>query len=387
MLPSVELFSLRSCRSSLSIGLAAILASTLSAQSAFKHWGTTYETQVGVGYDSNVYGLRDSYLNDGFWDASQSVKLERRNSLTSFDITGVIDHTDYFDQSDADYTDASVAISASYPDDKIDVTFWNASLFWNKETRLNLDAGKRVQPTVYGARFGGEWKLSPKTGFVGSFAANTSDLSSQGLSKTDSIKLRAGISRAWGAESRWSFEYRLSKGESDSAVSSKSTNHHLGFRGFGVLTPKLRGSFFAGLRKSEFTGFYNFSDSGPNVSADLTWSASPRFSAVLGLENDYQFTANGNVQLQTTANLRLRRDLGKGFRVSGVLERGLSDYELRDGDDGIEEDYWRLGAEFEYSFTKRFYTRLTMNSLASESSQPGRDTNRTLYRLFGGIRY
>lgn len=356
-------------------------------QSSFKKWGTTFETQLGLGYDSNVYGTRDSTLNDGFWNASQSIKIDRRNSLTKLEFLGTIERTDYFGEKEADYTDASFSINAAYPNDKVDVSFWNASLFWNEQTRLNLDAGRRVQPTVYGARVGGLWEFSPKTGIVGAISATTNDLSSQGFSTTDSVKFRAGVSREWGPESRWSLEYRLSRSKSDSSTSSKSLHHHFGVSGWGILTPKLRGNVFIGVRKSEFTGFYEFSDSGPNVSADLTWAASPRFSATLGIENDYQFTANGNVELLTTIDLRMRRDLGKGFSVVAIVERGNSDYELPDGADGLTEDVWRLGGELEYAFTKRFYAKITANTLDSKASIPDRDTNRTLYRIFGGLRY
>lgn len=366
--------------------LLATATSSILGQSS-KRWGTTFETQVGLGYDSNVYGTRDSALNDGFWNASQSIKIDRRNSLTRFEVLGTVERTDYFGEEEADYTDSSFSINAAYPEDKIDVSFYNASLFWNKQTRLNLDAGRRVQPTVYGARFAGVWEYSPKTGIVGAVSATTNDMSDQGFSKTDSVKLRAGVSREWGPESRWSLEYRLSRSESDSSTSSESLHHHFGVSGWGILTPKIRGNVFAGIRKSEFTGFYEFSDSGPNISADVTWSASQRFSATLGIENDYEFTANGNVQLLTTIDIRLKRDLGGGFRVTALVEKGHSDYELPDGEDGFEEDYWRLGGELEYAFTKRFYAKITASSMDSEASIPDRDTKRTLYKIFGGLRY
>ncbi|EDY82740.1 hypothetical protein VDG1235_2363 [Verrucomicrobiia bacterium DG1235] len=340
-----------------------------------------------MGYDSNILGSRANEVSDGFALGSQSMRIARHNSLTSLNFDANIAKTHYFSESDDSYVDGGIEINAAYPDTKVDVTFWDAGVFWNKVSQVNIDSGQRIQPSIYGGRLSGEWLYSPKTGIVGLIQTSTTDRSRDGYSTTRSRQFRVGTSHSWGPERRWSAEYGLRESETDSGAGSDSTHHYFGLRGRGSISPKVKGDIFLGVRRSEFSGIREFSDTGPNASVDLTWNVSAQLTAGLGFESEYEFTANGSVELKTAAILKIKRELGRGLSFSTTLERGNSDYEFELRDDTRTDDFWRFSGNLEYSFTRRFFARISANLLASDSSVAGYSLDRNSVTFSSGLRY
>lgn len=368
-------------------GIFLTLCLATSGQNAFRHWAAKSETQIGSGFDSNINGSRTRETKDGFATVSQSINLSRQNSLTLLDFTGNLSKTQFFSEREVDFLDGGIQINAAYPEDAVDVTYWKATAYANKVTQINLDAGRRIQPKMFGARIAGEWLFSPKTGIVGSLNANKTDRSGDGLSTTRALALRTGFSQAWKPERRWSAEYGLTVGDTDAGRGTDSVQHFLGVRRRGPLSPKLDGEAFVGVRRSEYSGSQKFSDSGPTVSADLMWAASPRFTARLGIDSDYDFSATGLAVLNTAATIRLKRELGKGLRLSGTIGRGHARYEQIVPSIKRSDDFWIVNGELEYAFTQRFFVRLTGDLIDSRSSVSGNDLNRSVVSLFSGWRY
>ncbi len=368
-------------------GLILGACSFASGQDAFRFWGAEFDTQVGGGFDSNINGTRDGGTKDGFLTASQSMIFSRQKSLTLLNFKGNVSKTQFFDNSEADFVDGGVELNAAYPEEVDNVTYWKASGFWNRLTHVDLDAGRRIQPAVYGARASGEWLFSPKTGFTGSVRGVTTDRSRDGLSTTRALSLRTGFSHAWRPERRWSAEYGLTLGESDSGAGTDSTHHIIGVRRRGTISPKVSGDAMIGVRSSDFTGANDFSDTGPIVSADLLWAASPQLTARLGIESDYDFTANGSAVVDSVATFNVKRELGNGLRFGATLGRGYSSYKGQSRLADRSDRYWRLGGELEYSFTQRFFVRLSGDLIDSESNIVGNDLNRGIVSLFSGWRY
>ncbi len=379
---------MRQSKSACSIAKALILlgfalSTNANGQGSGGLWRTEHETQFGVGLDTNIYGSRSGETKDGFLTATQSIGVSRRNSLTHVSLNGNASKTIFFEESDADFLDGSLELNLAYPEDSSDVTFWKARAFINRESQVNLDAGRRIQPTAYGARLSSELFLTPKTGLVGTVNAVENDRSRDGLSSSRSISLKTGISRAWRAERRWNAEYGLKFGESDAGTDS--THHTFGLRGRGKFSPKIKSETYLGVRQSDFTGRQNFSDTGPIVSLNAIWQSSPRLSVEIGAESDYRFTASGFAVLNSEVNLSIKQSLSRGFKFTTYLATGRTKYERT-----IElrsDRYWILRGEFEYAFTNRFFTRLSVDLTDSNSSAVNSDLNRGLVYLYSGLRY
>ncbi|WP_378924145.1 outer membrane beta-barrel protein [Pelagicoccus mobilis] len=371
----------------MSLILVALAGASSWAGVLGRNWATQYETIVSGGYDSNVNGVRVGEISDGYGSLYQSVTVSRVNTLTSVELVGDIEQTLFFSESDADFLDGGVELSASYPREGGDVIHWDAKTYWKDDSDVDLDEGLRIGVESYGARVGGEWFHSPKAGFRGSIHGRVADRSRDGFSTTRSLTMRTGFSHAWRPEGRWSGEYALKLSESDGGSGTDAVHHIFGLRSHGRLSSKITGDALVGVRNSSFDGLYDFSDTGPIVTADLTWVASPQFNATLGLLNDYDFSANGDVTLRTSARLRLRRDLGRGLKVELRIGGGRSSFESQLDEIERTDDYWDIGGQVEYSFTQRYFLRLAADWVDSESSEPALDVGRTVVSLRSGWRY
>lgn len=117
------------------------------------------------------------------------------------------------------------------------------------------------------------------------------------------------------------------------------------------------------------------------------WTASPRFTARLGIDSDYDFSATGLAVLNTAATIRLKRELGKGLRLRGTIGRGHARYEQIVPSIKRSDDFWIVNGELEYAFTQRFFVRLTGDLIDSKSTVSGNDLNRGVVSIFSGWRY
>lgn len=346
-------------------------------------WGTKFETIVGGGYDSNINGTRERGTEDGFVEATQTFELSRLNSLTMFNVAGNISRTQFFNERDVSFSDGGLEIEAGFPRESAEISSWNAKAFVNRINRIDFDQGRRLQPTVSGFLVAGDWLYSPKSGFSGSVKTTNYDRSRDKLSSSESIHLTTGFIHSGRPEQRWSAEYGLELADSDAG--SESTHHTVGFRRRGNLSTKVYTNSFFGVRFSDFTGFENFSDTGPAIAADLTWVSSPLFDMKLGLKSVYDFTATGFAVLNNQAHLGLNRDLGKGFHLTGNLTVGESDYERNS--DNRSDRYWIVGGDLEYAFTQRFFVRLSANIVDSDSNLTGFDLKHNIFSILSGIKY
>lgn len=368
--------------------VAAIFAACSGgqAQGIMSRWAIVQDLRGGVGYDSNLYGSGTDEIDDGLFAARYGLNVSRKNSLARVVLDGNVNSTWYFSEGDADYVDGNVSLEIDYPDTPVDVSFWKGRLFWTKTTNINLDTGRRLQPTNYGAEISGEYLISPKLGFTGMLQAGQNDYSGDGLSTTDVLQGRLGVSYGWRPELRVSADYTIADGKSDGPNGTDATRHMAGLRLRGRLLPKVTGMAFVGARRVEFSGpGVDSEETKPTFDVDLKWESSPKFSTLLGINSDYRFSANGSLKSVTEIELRFNREFAPGFRGSLWVGPGFSDYELS----GVTRDdqYWRFGGEFEYALTERFFAQISAGWTTNDSSDPDRDFDRAGVSFNTGIRF
>lgn len=364
----------------------ALPGSNGRSQGLTQNWNVFQESSGGLGFDSNIYGSRSTRTSDGFTQFSHSLRLARTRSLTNLEMEGDLKGARYFSEGEADFLDGGLRIQTGYPNDADDsVSFWKGSAHWRRDTELNLDTGLRLQPTLYGVSMAGGWLVSPKLGLNGSVQSTVNDRSRDGFNTTRKLRFRTGLSHAWRPEQRWNAEYAYTAGHADGGSGTDSRIHEVGVRVRGKLLSKVSGDAFVGVQKADFSGRQDFSDSAPIFSADLKWQSSPRFVTTIGVDRDYDFSANGLAKLRTLVTLSMKRELGRGYSLSGYVSRGFTNF--KDAFEDREDRFWAMGGEFEYAFTERFYAQLSATHVTSRTEVVGRDFERAVFLLRGGFRY
>jgi hypothetical protein len=110
-------------------------------------------------------------------------------------------------------------------------------------------------------------------------------------------------------------------------------------------------------------------------------------TARLGVDSDYDFSANGSAVVHNVATFSVKRELGNGLRLGANLGRGDVSYKGQTLLADRSDRYWKIGGELEYSFTQRFFIRLSGDLIDSKSSIVGSDINRGIVSLNSGWRY
>lgn len=378
---SAQLFCRLFC---LSFALA-VLGLKARAAEAFVDWAFSQETSSGLGYDSNIYGASQDVKGDGYALLGHSIQARRENSLATIQLDAAGQAVRYESERDADTFTGSVELDIAYPNDRQDASFWNGNAYWIKETRIDVEAETRLTPKRRGAFLAGEWLVSPKLGLSGRVFGEAVDYGSGAWSSTSQRGLTLGLGYALRSEQRWRLEYTYIDGESDFGEGTDAEHQVFGLRVRGRILPKVRGYVFLGGRNSDFSGLYDFSDSGPNVEADLVWEIAEDASFGVGVESEYNFSAIGTARRQTEVSARYGRELGGGFRGSVRLGYGLNAFES--GQSQRDDTYWLGDLEIEYAFTERFFARLTASRIANESELQNKEWERNQFTAQAGLRY
>ena len=354
-----------------------------------KLWGIQQESGATAGFDSNIYGSANNERSDGFTSLSHRFLIGRKNSLSRAELSADVAGTWFISEHDGNTIDGGVELNAGYPTDPGDVSSWNANAYWRSQHDIDYRVAQRMKIISYGTGLSGEWLSSPKLGFTGELEADVQDRSDLRYYTSRKIRASLGVSHARHPEQRWNLEYGFEVGETDpdnpSLEGTDSISHILGFRARGRLLPKVTGNVFLGIRHTDFSGRYDFSDTGPRALANVTWAASAQLTAQISARADYQFTASGEATQRTAVEVNVKRKLARGFAVSGSLAPSVHDYFRNAGN--RRDQVMMLAATLEYARTERFFGSLSAMWVSSDSNQAGWNASRTLITLTGRLRY
>ncbi len=345
------------------------------------------ETELLVGYDSNIYGASNDTKSDGFSTLSHAMTFGRtQNSLTQLDLTGDIQGSWYFSESDANAVDGGLRLDLAYPRDHEDVSYWEGEAFWRSETTVERTLQDRIRRERYGLDLLGEWYASPKLIVSGGAGTLVVDRSNADYPINRRTHFNVGVGHSWIPERRWFLDYTLELGESDPAGAVQSTDslsHEVGLRVRGRVLPKVTANAFLGYQHSEFSGRQDFSDGGISWAADVKWEASALSSVQLKTRRAMEFSPSGFATRRSTFTLLADRSIGPAYRATFEVSPDVIRYER----DSRKDEILNLRASLRYRRTDRFYAEAEATWGTIDSNVPGRDADQTIVAVSCGLVY
>lgn len=367
--------------------LPVALASVAGAQGLSSRTYFRQETELQAGYDSNIYGSGNDETSDGFATLSHAMTYGRtQNSLTQLDLTGDIQGTWFFSESDANSLDGGLRLDAAYPRDHEDISYWEGEAFWRSETAVERTLQDRIRRERYGLGLLGEWYASPKLIVSGGAGALVVDRSNADYPINRRTHLNLGVGHFWIPERRWFLDYTLEFGESDPTgpiQSTDSVSHEIGLRVRGRVLPKVTGNAFVGYQHSDFSGRQDFSDGGVSWAADVKWDASALTSVQLKTRRSTEFSPSGFATRRDMFTLLAEHAIGPAYRATFEVSPDVIRYEREDRKDEI----LNLRAALRYRRTDRFFAEAEVTWGTIDSNLPERDADQTVFTLSCGLAY
>ncbi len=293
-------------------------------------WALSGHASATAGYDSNLFAI-NSGAGDTFASFRPSLDLLRKDSLLSFDTEAWVDWTTFLRETASDSTDFGVRMTLSYPANVDTWTTQSAEVHWTRTTAVDVDVGQRVSQDDAVARYEGDLVDTGKTSVVGRVLLERDDYLAAAFDTIKTASVGTAVDYSPNGLFRTGLGYDLSLGQSRAnspgLTALNQTEQAFTLRADGEFTSKITGTVSMGAAYSDYTGSYSHSEWDMVAKADIAWKPRERLVIDLQAARAPSFNADGDIDVSTSAILRVRQELRRGFAVRADAEAGQTTHE------------------------------------------------------------
>jgi hypothetical protein len=391
----------------------AVLLSAAPLVSIGDHVDVFFDGSSNLRWTSNVFQDEDQEVDDVIFTVSPGFELNvgrglsnaELNIITSYDILT------YDERSDLDTETFHIRAVGVYESSRLDLN-GTVSFDERQSSISNGDSvkGELIESEDTGASLNGEYSVSPKFSFgAGVRYSDQKYTSHEQLADRESITIpldafyeltpKVDLSMGYTYTGTEIGETRslLNPGPGERVVSGYDrVNHFFNVGARGELLPKMSGFFKVGYRTmssddstvsvaSVPAAPRTRSDRGSlGLDADLTWTATPKLIARLGLSRDFGVGGEGNVTAVSSADMSIRYSINTYLAASANMGYTLREYQ----DASSREDNQYIGG-LRLSYTPDQYWRFSTGYTHSEndSSAIGRNYSSDTIDFTAALRY
>ena len=341
-------------------------------------------------WQSNVFRDEDDEIDDLLWSLSPGFELNVGRGLSNADLSIITryDILRYQDLDDLNTELFHIKAIGSYKTSRLDL---NGSISFDENQSTSGDnnvTADLIEFDTFNARLDAEYRFSPKFSF--GTGVNYSEREYKApyddvLADRETIRLPFDIFYELTPKVDLSLGYVYTTTDVEETVipifpvavilpapavavgrsvgDYKQDSHFFNIGARGNLLPKLTGFFKIGYRTRSnddsttslvdgtgafvgFPGSTNRDDSGMlGLDADLTWSATPKITARLGLSRDFGVGGEGQSTENTSVDLNGSYSINSNFAASANLGYTIRDYTTT----GDKDNQTNLGLRLSYS--------------------------------------
>lgn len=378
---------------------------------------------------SNVFRDNNNETSDIIWILSPGFELNvgRGESNADFSVMTSYDIVRYQDEGDLDTELFHIKALGSYKTSRLDLS---GSIAFDEYKTSSGDTNivqDLVEYDMTSANLDGEYRFSPKFSFGAGVRYSEKEYNTfnQFFADNDTTSLPFDLFYELTPKVDLSFGYTYSMADID-AVDAKQEvgvvagvptlrvsqigaydrdSHFFNIGARGNLLPKLSGFFKVGYRTRSVddatftfqdtnlitgvTGLVNTAtrnrdDSGMlGLDADLTWSATPKLTAMLGLSRDFGVGGEGQTTENTGFDLSARYLINSQFAASANFGYTMRDFT----NDDREDDQSNIGLRLSYSLNQYWQFSTGYTYTENDSTDSNRSYDDHTFDLSASLRY
>jgi hypothetical protein len=341
-----------------------------------------------VQWSSNIFREENNEDDDLVWSLTPGFELNlgRGASNTDFSVVTRYEIRRYADLDQLDTELFSIEANGSYRSSRLDLS---GSAYF-REQKSSAGTNNRpglndlIESDVTGGRINAEYRFSPKFSFGAGFTYSETEYKTYNNFFADRERFSVPLDVFYELTPKVDLSLGYTYGETDvDAVPAAlvfipaptlvgrpgytTEDHFFNVGARGNLLPKLTGFFKVGYRVRD-TDRANGSSRGTlGLESDLTWAATPKLTANLGLSRDFGVSGANFSSEDTSVSVTANYSLNSYFAATAFADYTLREY-IVSGDD---DNQYRLGARLTY--TPNQYWRFGTGYTYSEN-----DSDRTL---------
>lgn len=329
-------------------------------------------------WSSNVFRDEVNEVDDVFWRLVPGFELNLGRGVSNFDMSVITRYEirRYFEEDQLDTELFSARVQGLYRSSRLDLS-GNIGFAESKSTSGDANVvGDLIETDNVTGALNGEYRFSPKfslgAGFQYSdreykepFDNNFADRETMSYPLDIFYELTPKVDLSVGYVYTNTDVEAINPGLTGvrevSAYQQESHFFNVGAR--GNLLPKLNGFFKVGYRTSNNEGrnvqrFFLGLPVGPRATisgrdsgnlgldADLTWAATPKLTARVGLSRDFGVGGEGESTDVTSVNTTVNYSINSFFSATGIARYALREY---DGGGNRDDNQYTLGARLSYA--------------------------------------
>lgn len=332
-----------------------------------------FEGRAEVGYDSNLF-IQESNTQDDFRSVFfGGVGFTQENkSLIDANLSIGREYSRFFDFSEQDSEDWRSSFSISYPNNIESAGYSEFSGGWNERSQANAAVGRRIQVETLDLngqhrhqitdKVGGSFSVSFQNQKYNNINGSASDMSIGEQSEIVNLSITPSYRYSDKLTGNLLVQYRDLSYESRSSENQSGNTFAFGLS--GQLLPKVSGSVFFGVQKSDFDRVVNSSNSSdPFYSVNLAWAARDKTTVTVIGSSNFQASAIGQVNERKDLNLRVRERLSSRTSLSAGVSYSKDSYR-----GAVDRDDESVILDADYTFNITDSTSLSMRGSYEDSS-------------------
>jgi hypothetical protein len=379
---------------------------------------------------SNVFRDEDNEVSDLIWILSPGFEVNVGRGLSNANLSLITryDIVRYEDESRLDTELFHIKAIGSYKTSRLDLS--GSVSFDENKTSTGNESLVRVQDLIEfdttKANFNGEYRFSPKFSFGAGVRYSEKEYKTfqENFADRETTSFPFDIFYELTPKVDLSVGYTYSNTDVDAVDARQDVivvggvltlrksqlggyeqdSHFFNIGARGNLLPKLNGFFKIGYRaRSTEDSTFTFTDTPLNgappssgtrtinrddtgmlgLDADLTWTATPKVTAILGLSRDFGVGGEGQSTENTGIDLRARYAINSQFSASANFGYTLRDFT----NDDREDDRYNIGARLGYSLNQYWQFSTGYTYTENSSDAPSRSYEDHTIDLSVSLRY
>lgn len=365
-------------------------------------------------WTSNVFRDEVNEVDDVLWSLVPGFELNLGRGASNLDISVITRYEirRYFEQDQLDTELFSARVQGLYRSSRLDLS---GNLGYSESKSTTGDAnvvGDLIEADNINGALNGEYRFSPKFSFGAGFRYSErqykapfdtrfadSETTTYPLDLFYELtpKVDVSVGYVYSSTDVKAINPGLTGTRFVSGYEQSSHFFNIGAR--GNLLPKLNGFFKVGYRTSDnedrqvqlvgpplgpLTTIEGRDNGMLDLDADLTWAATPKFTARLGLSRDFGVGGESESTQATTVNTTANYSINSYFSATGIARYTLREY---DGGSNRDDNQYTLGARLSYVPNEfwSFSTGYTYSE--NDSSLPGLSFEDHTLDITASLRY
>jgi len=351
-----------------------------------------FNGSTSLRWTSNLFREEDDEVDDLIWTIRPGFEINVGRGVSNADLSVTTNYTirRYAEHDELDSELFDIRAIGSYQSSRLDLS---GAVGFSQAQSTTGDTSAVVDDDLtktesYDGNVHAEYRFSPKLSFGLGFKYFEKNYvtNEDFLSDRHTITLPFDLFYELTPKVDLSVGYIYSETDVESSLNTPiaytTENHFLNVGARGNLLPKVTGFFKVGYSTREDDRPGSEDNSTLGLDADLTWAATPKITARLGLSRGFGVGGEGLSNENTSVDLNVNYSIDSFYAASGFLS-----YNLRDYDTGREDNQYELGARLTY--TPNQYWRFGAGYTFSEndSSQESADYTDHSFDVSVSLRY